>query len=56
VVRALTSSEFRELRAWLDYEGQAWDGKFEAEVAAGEWDARAEGALRDHAEGMSTPL
>jgi hypothetical protein len=45
------------LRAWLDaYADQIWDEEFEAEVAAGRWDALAEKALRDHREGSSTPL
>lgn len=56
-LRTLSSAELRELRAWLDqYEDRAWDEQFEAEVAAGEWDARAEKALRDHRGGKSTQL
>ena len=56
-LRALSGAELRELRAWLDqYEDQAWDEQFEVEVAAGEWDARAEKALKDHREGKSTQL
>jgi hypothetical protein len=35
---------------------KTWDENFEAEVAAGKWDALAEQALRDHHEGKSTPL
>ena len=46
-----------ELRAWLDeYEDKLQDEQFEAEVAAGKWDALAEKSLRDHREGKSTPL
>jgi hypothetical protein len=56
-LRTLSAAELRELRAWLDqYEDQVWDQQFEAEVAAGEWDARAEKALKDHSEGKSTKL
>ncbi|MGA1994197.1 MAG: hypothetical protein ABSH45_00335 [Bryobacteraceae bacterium] len=56
-MRALSRAELREIRAWLDeFEDRAWDEKFEAEVAAGKWDALAEKALRDHREGNSTPL
>jgi hypothetical protein len=56
-LRTLSGAELRELRAWLDqYEDQAWDQQFEAGVAAGEWDARAEKALKDHREGKSTEL
>ena len=56
-LRHLSGSELRELRAWLDeYEDQAWDEKFEAEVAGGKWDSLAEKALRDHRDGRSTPL
>jgi hypothetical protein len=56
-VRILSGAELRELRVWLEeYEDQIWDEEFEAEVAAGRWDALAEKALRDHREGNSTPL
>ncbi len=56
-LRSLSGAELRELRAWLDdYEDRAWDEQFEAEVAAGKWDALAEKALRDHKEGNSTAL
>lgn len=56
-VRALSAAELRELRAWMDeFEDQAWDEKFEGEVAAGKWDALAEKALQDHRQGKSTPL
>jgi hypothetical protein len=56
-LRALSGAELRELRAWLDaYEDRVWDEQFEAEIAAGKWDALAEKALRDHKEGRSTPL
>lgn len=56
-LRTLSGAELRELRTWLDqYDDQAWDQQFEAEVAAGEWDARAEKALADHREGKSTKL
>ena len=53
-LRTLSGAELRELRAWLDaYADQIWDEEFEAEVAAGRWDALAEKALRDHREGSS---
>jgi len=56
-LRTLSAAEWRELRTWLDeYEGQIWDERFEAEVAAGKWDELAEKALRDHRDGNSTPL
>lgn len=56
-MRALSGVELRELRAWLDeYENQLWDEQFEAEVAAGKWDALTDRALQDHQEGKSTPL
>ena len=42
-LRTLSAAELRELRTWLDeYEGRIWDERFEAEVAAGKWDALAE--------------
>ncbi|MGA3024811.1 MAG: hypothetical protein ABSF98_08595 [Bryobacteraceae bacterium] len=56
-MRTLSGAELRELRAWLDdYEDRVWNERFEAEVAAGKWDALAGKALRDHSEGNSTPL
>ena len=56
-MRTLSAAELRELRAWLDdYEDRTWNERFEAEVAAGKWDALAAKALRDHNEGNSTPL
>ena len=56
-LRILSGPELRELRVWLEeYEDQIWDEEFEAEVAAGRWDALAEKALREHREGNSTPL
>jgi len=54
---SFSPAELRELQAWLDaHEEQIWDQQFEADVAAGKWDALAEKALRDHREGKSTPL
>lgn len=56
-VRTLSGAELRELREWLDeFEDQTWDERFEADVAAGKWDALGEKALLDHHEGKSTPL
>jgi hypothetical protein len=56
-LRTLSPEELRELRAWLDaFEDRSWDEKFEAQVAAGEWDELAEKALNDHREGRTTPL
>jgi len=56
-LRTLSGAELRELRAWLDeYENHVWDEQFEADVAAGRWDALAEKTLQDHREGKSTRL
>jgi hypothetical protein len=56
-LRTLSGVELRELRAWLDnYELQASDEQFGAEVSAGKWDALADKALQDHRDGKSTPL
>ena len=56
-MRTLSGAELRELRAWLEAcEDRIWDAEFEAEVAAGRWDALAGKALRDHRDGNSTPL
>jgi hypothetical protein len=56
-LRSFSDAELQELRAWLDkHEDRIWEARFEAEVAAGKWDALAEKALQDHREGKSTPL
>jgi hypothetical protein len=56
-MRTLSGAELRELQAWLDeYEDRTWNERFEAEVAAGNWNSLAERALRDHREGNTTPL
>jgi hypothetical protein len=39
-IKALSSSEFRELRAWLsEYDAEAWDRQFNADVLAGKLDS-----------------
>jgi hypothetical protein len=56
-IKALSSSEFQQLRTWLaDYDAHIWDQQFEADVAAGKLDALAERALKDFSQGRSTEL
>lgn len=56
-LRTLSGAELRELREWLDeYEQRMWDEEFEADVAAGKWDALADKALEDDRCGRTTPL
>lgn len=56
-IRKLSGSEMVEFRKWYsEFDGQAWDRQFEADVKAGKLDALAEAARRAHAEGKSTKL
>jgi hypothetical protein len=56
-IKTLSSTEFRELRAWLaEHDAQIWDRQFHADVHAGRLDAIADRALNDFAENRSTDL
>ena len=56
-IKALSSHEFQELRAWLtEFDAEAWDRQFSADAAAGRLDAFADRALKDFSEGRSTDL
>lgn len=56
-IKALSSSELREFRAWLaEYDGGIWDDQFDADALSGGLDAIADKALKHHAEGRSTEL
>lgn len=56
-IRKLSGSEMVEFRKWYsEFDAQAWDRQFEADVKAGKLDALAEAARRAHAEGKSTKL
>ena len=56
-VRELSSEELAIFRRWFaEYDAEAWDRQFEADVEAGKLDALAERALRDHEAGKSTKL
>lgn len=56
-IRNLSGSEMVEFRKWYaEFDAQAWDRQFEADVRAGKLDALAEAARRAHAEGKSTKL
>jgi hypothetical protein len=56
-VRAPSADELSAFRSWFaEFDAQAWDRQFEADVKAGKLDALAERALRDHAAGRSTEL
>ena len=48
-VKALSEQELIEFRRWFaEFDAQAWDRQFEADVKAGKLDALAEKALRAH--------
>jgi hypothetical protein len=56
-IKALSSHEFEELRAWLaEYDAGIWDRQFDADVPAGKLDAIGDRALKDFSEGRSTDL
>ena len=56
-IKALSSHEFQELRAWFAaYDAEVWDRQFHADAVAGRLDAVAERALKDFSEGRSTDL
>ena len=56
-IKALSSDELQELRAWLaEYDGEAWDRQLHADALSGRLDALAEKALKDFSEGLSTEL
>jgi len=56
-VRQLPSEELAAFRNWFaEFDAEAWDRQFEADVAAGRLDALADKALRDLHEGRCTDL
>ena len=56
-VLALSAEEQAALRDWLDeLDWDRWDEQLERDVHAGKLDALAEEALREDAEGKTTPL
>jgi hypothetical protein len=56
-IRQLSAEELANFRQWFaEYEAEAWDRQFEADVKAGRLDALADKALGDHAAGRSTKL
>ena len=56
-IQELSPEELATLRKWFaEFDAEAWDRQFEADVKAGKLDALAERALRDHVAGRSTKL
>ena len=56
-IQELSPEELAALREWfVEFDAEAWDRQFEADVKAGKLDALAERALRDHLAGRSTKL
>ncbi len=54
-VRNLSDPELAEFREWYaEFDAQAWDQQFEADVKGGKLDALAEAARKSHREGKST--
>jgi hypothetical protein len=56
-ISEFSSAELAAFRRWfIEFDANAWDQQFEADVKAGKLDNRAEKALDDHAAGRSTEL
>ena len=54
-IRNLSGTELAEFRKWYaEFDAQAWDAQFEADVKAGKLDKLAEAARKAHKEGKST--
>ena len=54
-IRNLSGTELVEFRKWYaEFDAQAWDRQFEADVKAGKLDGLAEAARKAHQEGKST--
>jgi len=56
-VKELSDQELAAFREWFaQFDAEAWDREFEADVRSGKLDELAERALRDHNAGRSTDL
>lgn len=56
-IKKLSPEDLTAFREWfIQFDAEAWDRQFEADVKAGKLDRLAERALRDHAAGRSTRL
>jgi hypothetical protein len=56
-VKRLGSEELRAFREWfVQFDAEAWDRQFEADVQNGKLDELAARALRDHQAGCATEL
>ncbi|MDQ3583321.1 MAG: hypothetical protein M3495_17690 [Pseudomonadota bacterium] len=56
-VQALSPEELARFRDWfIELDWESWDRQLERDVQAGKLDAFAEKALREHANGKTTPL
>ena len=54
-IRNLNGTELAEFRKWYaEFDAQAWDTQFDADVKAGKLDKLAEAARKAHQEGKST--
>lgn len=54
-IRELSPEEMAKLREWfVEFDAEAWDRQFEADVRAGKLDALGEQALKAHTSGKTT--
>jgi len=55
-IASLSQKELSEFRRWYaEFDAQAWDEQFEADVQSGALDELAEEAIADHRAGRSRP-
>jgi hypothetical protein len=56
-IKELSPEELAAFRQWFaDFDADAWDRRFDADVKAGKLDGLAARALQDHADGRSKQL
>ena len=56
-IRELSAEEMAKLREWFaEFDAEAWDRQFEADVRSGKLDALGEQALKAHASGKTTKV
>ena len=56
-VAALSPEELAKFKQWFEeFQEDLWDKQIEADVLAGKLDALGEHALKEYAEGRTTPL
>ena len=56
-IESLSKSELKSFRQWfIEYDAEAWDGQFQADVEAGNLDDFAGEAIKEYREGKANEL